>query len=128
MLAKRRQLQMVASVENQLDFPFEDTDYVYFANPELEAMDFGFAVKMKGQNYVVSRTTKQPVLVEAHQIVEAVATSGYGIDFKNTRREMVAASSAMNEYINWLRELYGKNSEYVRAWEKAIKNSPARVA
>ena len=127
LLAKRRaRSSMTASVDNEFDINYQDTDFVYFVNPEIEAMDFGFAVKTKGQDFVVSNTTKKAVKIEAHQVIEAVSTNGYGLNLPQKRTELTA--SAMTDYIDYLKALYGKNSEYVKAWIQAVRSSPERVA
>jgi len=137
LLAKRRQrAQMTASTQDAVakagdvfDVGFQDTDFVYFINPEIEAMDYGIAIKTSGgNNYVVSKSTKNPVQIEAHQVIEALGTTGYGLDLYNKRRELTAKTGGYKDYIEYLIDMYGKNSEYVKAWMKAIKESPRRVA
>lgn len=131
LLAKRRRItQMTASVEDGLVIDYRDTDYVYFMNPEIEAMDFGFMVKASNKDYVVSRALKAPVKVLPHQIVEAAGTNGGKINLTQRRREIAAANSSdpTTAYINYLKELYGAKSDYVKDYEKAIRGSANRVA
>lgn len=130
LLAKRRRIaQMTASIDDAMVIDYRDTDYVYFMNPEIEAMDFGFAVKTAKQDYVVSRTLKGAVKIQAHQVVEAAGTNGNGLALEARRREITASSTdPIRAWIDYLKELYGAKSEYVKAWERAVRGSPDRVA
>lgn len=126
LLAKRRKFAQMTASDDDFSVPYLDTDFVYFFNPKIEAMDFGFAVVNKKDTWVVSKALKKEVKVNPSQILEACSTDGKGLNLGSKRRELTA-SSGFQDYINYLISKYGKNSEYVRMWIKAIKESPALV-
>lgn len=125
---RRRRALMTASHDDSTAVDFKDADYLYFFNPKLEAMDFGFAIKSGDKAHAYSRTLKEAIAISPYQVIEAASTDGYNLGITNKRRELTAArSGGMSEYIAYLRELYGKASEYVKLWEKVIRNSPSLV-
>ena len=129
LLQRRRQLtQMTASEDyGTADVPYEDLDFVYFANPELQAMDFGFIVKTADQDFVVSRSMKGALTIKASQVMEAASTAGSPMQLR-TRRQEFTRKNALQEFVNYLKELYGTNNEYIQAWMRGIRSSSMRVA
>jgi hypothetical protein len=128
LLAKRRKFSQMTASDEDFEIGYQDTDYVYFFNPAIEAMDFGFAVTTAKDTWVVSHAQRKEVRVNPSQIMEACSTDGKGLNLSAKRRELVAASSsAIADYINHLKDIYGKNSEYVRMWSKLLTSSPSLV-
>lgn len=124
LLAKRRKFAQMTASDNDFAIPFQDTDYLYFFNPKIEAMDFGFAVTTGKDTWAVSKALRQEVKINPAQIMEACGTDGKGLNLKAKRRELVAATG-FADYIAYLKSIYGK--EYAKMWESLIKSSPGLV-
>jgi hypothetical protein len=124
LLAKRRKYAQMTASDDDFVIDYADTDYVYFFNPNIEAMDFGFAVNSGKDTWVVSKAQRKEIKVNPSQIMEACSTDGKGLNLKAKRRELVAATG-FADYINYLKQIYGK--EYAALWQKLILSSPALV-
>jgi hypothetical protein len=118
--AKRSRNSIVASVESLI--PYKEGDYAYFFNHETLAMDFGFIVERENNDYVFSRSKEKLVkLTTPGQVVLANEIPRDKNPALNRAKMVIAGEFSIENYLEYLRKVYGADSPYYQAMERALK-------